>query len=570
MTEEADTITGSSEGFVQSAARQLSLYAFYALAAIVVLLVLLSFAMSYTTSASGIGQAIDAENNQITIAIRQEPPQMDHTRTTDVQSFTVLAHVMEGLLTYDDNNELAPGMAERWELRDDGATFWIRDDAYWSDGEPVTAHDFVFSWRKTLEPANGSQYAFILYPITNAEAVNTGELPPEYLGVNVVTDKVLAVEFEQPTPYFDKLAAFATYYPLREDFYHSTNGRYGADADQMLYNGPYVLTDWIHSASMRWEKNPRYWDSGNKALIDVINVGYITEDVNAKLNMFKDGQIADTHLVAPMLKNAMEQRWPIDRFMDGTVFFLQLNFREGHMTANTNFRKALQLAQDPVEFVYKALKEPSYLPGESLFPVWIRGVDGLFRQEYPPVTHRINVAQAREHLEMAKQELGLDEFPPLILLADDSPVGDITSEYYQEIFQKNLGLEVRIDKQIFKQRLQKMESGEFDIVIAGWGPDYDDALTFGDLFATWNLNNRGRYSNAEFDRNVRIGQTSLDQQERMDAFGEIQRMVYEDVVILPIYERGWSFVVDPGLKNFKRRSIGPETDYRFAYLEAAD
>lgn len=569
----ANGVTGEAltdKDFNRSAHRQLAVYAIAAIGAVILLLYLLSLAAGSAAGSGTTTSAIDVENNSITIALRQEPPQMDHTRQIDSVSSTVQEHVLEGLLSYDYYDQLVPGVAERWEIRDDGATFWLREEARWSDGQPVTAHDFVFSWRKLVDPTGGSLYSFIAYPIKNAEAINNGELPVEYLGVEAVDDRTLEVEFERPTPYFEKLMAFNTFFPIREDFFNSTNGRYASDADQLLYNGPYIISSWVHGASMRWEKNPYYWNKENKGFVDVINVGYITEDVNAKLNLFKDGQIVETQLVSPMLTNAMEQRWQIDRFMEGTLFFLEFNFRDERPTSNYHLRKALQLAQDPIDFVYKALKEPSYMPGVSLFPAWVKGVDGLFREEFPPIQHQINIARAREHLEIAKQELGVDEIPPLYLLADDSPVGSVTAEYHQAVFRKNLGLDIRIDKQIFKQRLDKMTLGDFDIVASGWGPDYDDALTYGDLFASWNLNNRGRYNNPEMDRNVRIGQASMDQRERMEAFAEIQRLAYEEVIILPLYERGWSFVVDPRLKQFKRRSIGAEVVFNFAYIDDSE
>ena len=549
---------------------QLALYALYTVAGLVAIVWLLGLAAGSTGSAVT-GGAIDTGNNAITIALRTEPPQLDYGRATDSSSLTVLFHTVEGLLTYDDNMALIPGVAERHEIRGDGATFWLRGDARWSNGEPVTAHDFVFAWRRVQDPATASAYAFIMYPVKNAEAINRGELPPEALGVRALGDRVLEVEFERPTPYFDKLVAFVTFYPVNEAFFQSTHGRFGASADTLLYNGPYVMNEWIHSASMRWDRNPDYW-GGHKGFIDTIHVGYITQDVNARLNLFKDGQIADTQLVPQMLGEAMERRWQIDRSMDGTVFFLQFNFRDGRLTANKNFRKALLYAQDPVEFVYKALKEPSYMPAVSLFPFWIRGAEGYFRQEHPPTPHEYNVAKAREHLELARRELGLETFPPIHLLADDSPLGSISSEYYQAVYARNLGLELRIDKQIFKQRLAKMDAGEFDIVVSGWGPDYDDALTFGDLFSSWNLNNRGRYASPEMDALVRIAQSELDPVRRMAAFGEIQDLVHEDVVIVPMYERGWSFVVDPRLKGFKRRAVGPEVDYTYARIDgrAAD
>ena len=550
--------------------RQLGLYALYVVFGLAAVVWLLGLAANSTGSAVT-GGAIDAENNAITFALRSEPPQLDYGRATDSTSITVLFHTMEGLLTYDDEMALIPGVAERWEIREDGATFWLREDARWSNGEPVTAHDFVFAWRRVQDPATASAYAFIMYPVKNAEAINRGDLPRETLGVRAVGDRILEVEFEQPTPYFDKLVAFVTFYPVNEAFFESADGRFGADADMLLYNGPYLMTEWVHSASMRWERNPDYWGE-HKGFIDTINVGYITDDVNARLNLFKDGQIADTQLTPQMLGEAMERRWQIDRSMDGTVFFLQLNFREGRITANKNFRKALLLAQDPVEFVYKALKEPSYMPAVSLFPYWIRGAGDYFRQEHPPIPHEYNVAKAREHLELARRELGLEEFPPIHLLADDSPLGAISSEYFQAVYARNLGLEMRIDKQIFKQRLAKMDAGDFDIVVSGWGPDYDDALTFGDLFSSWNLNNRGRYASPEMDALIRIAQSELDPVRRMEAFAEIQDLVQEDVVIVPMYERGWSYVVDPRLKGFKRRSVGPEVDYTYAWIDdqAAD
>jgi oligopeptide transport system substrate-binding protein len=559
------------QSFASSAAKQLTIYALIALVAISILFYFLSLAAARVGGAVTAG-AIDVEQNKITIALRQEPPQLDHTRATDSVSFTVLSHSMEGLLTYNDENQLSPGVAERWEVREDGATFWLRDDSYWSDGSPVTAHDFEFAWKKVVDPQIASVYAFIMYPIKNAEAINSGDLPPSTLGVTAVDDKTLEISFEQPTPYFEKLVAFVTFLPAKQEFYESTNGRYGADADQLLYNGAYLVTEWIHSASMRWEKNQNYWNKEEVGFVDVIEVGYITEDVNAKLNMFKDGQIPETQLVASMLGNAMEQRWQIDRFMEGNVFWVVTNFRDGRATQNYNFRKALQLSIDPVEFVYKALKEPGYLPGVSMFPSWISGVEGFFRDEYPPIEHTPDPEQARRHLEIAKQELGLEEIGPIVLLADDTPVGNLTAEYLQAVFAEELGLEVRIDKQIFKQRLLKAEAGEFDILVNGWSPDYDDALTFGDYFSSWNLSNRGRYNNPELDKNVRIGQSSLDQRTRMEAFAEIQRITYEDGVVFPLYERGWSFVVNPMLKGFKRRVIGPEVDFRFAYIDqnAAD
>ena len=555
----------AEESFSRSAGKQLAVYAIAALVLLALLMWLLNLLASLTASVTGSSTAVDAANKAITIRLTEEPPQLDTTLLTDAVSGVVIAHVMEGLLRYDEHQRLAPGMAERWEIDAAQAVFNLRH-ALWSDGEPVTAHDFVFAWRTALDPANASEYAFILYPIKNAEAINRGELPVEALGARAEGDRTLVVDLERPVAFFDKLTAFSTFYPVRQDFYEASGGRYGADADQLLYNGPFVMESWVHGQSLDLRRNPLYWDK-DRIRLDRINVAYIVSDANAVLNLFKDGKIALASLTAENLAEAMEQRWHIDRFMDGSVFFIEFNHRPERLTRNRNLRKALLLAQDPDELVYKVIKIPGYLPGESLFPVFLDGVRGKFREEYPAPEHKMDVARARQHLEKARIELGLDEFPPLVMLTGDNPVSNIQSEYFQAVFKKNLGLDIRIDRQIFKQRLDKMTKGQFDMVLAGWGPDYNDALTYGDLFASWNLNNRGRYENAEYDRQVRIAQGSLDAKVRMDAFNEMQHIIYDDAVLIVNYERGQAYVSDPRVKGIVRRAVGAEQDYTYAYID---
>ena len=547
------------------AVRQLLWLGALSLVGFVALMGALAWASSMTGGGAAAGRAIDFDTKTITLALAQEPPQLDSTRASDTISGRVLGHIMEGLLRYDASNNLAPGVAERWDIRPDGATFWLRDDARWSDGEPVTAHDFVFAWRMVVDPANASEYAFILYYVKNGEAINGGQMAPEALGVTAVDDRTLEIEFERPVGFFDKLVAFQVYFPVREDFYVSRDGRYAADAEDLVYNGPFMLTQWVHGAHVRLEKNPQYWNRDNIQL-NVIDMPYVTADTGATVNLFKDGSIARATLGAEQLDDAMKLRWNIGRYSDGSVFYIDFNFRPERPTSNFHLRRALQLVSDSGELVNKVIGLPGYLPGVSLFPIWLDGVAGPFRQEYPPLVVIPDLELAREHLELAKRELGVTEIPPLVLLTGDAPIANKQAEYFQNLFQRTLGLDIRIDKQIFKQRLDKMTSGDFDMVAAGWGPDFADPLTYGDLYASWNGNNRGRYNNPELDEQVRIAQNSLDQQTRMDAFGEIQRILIEDAVQLPNYERGLVYVEDPRLKGVVHRSVGTVPDYSTAYL----
>ena len=523
----------------------------------------LFFTVAFITSPISFAEvdatSVDYENQTITIALTQEPPQLNGMKATDQVSIMVLSHVMEGLTRYDRRGNVVPGVAEKWEINQDGATFWLRDDALWSDGKPVTAHDFVFAWRHALKPETASEYAFILYPMKNAEAINTGKLAEDQLGVVAIDDRTLKVTFERPTAYFLKLTTFTTYFPVREDFFETKTGRYGADATDLLYNGAFVMTEWKHSASMRMIKNQKYWDKENIHL-EAINADYITADTRSRLNLFIDGKIVHTRLDGETYKDALTQRFRIRRFTTGSIFFLEYNHRPGRPTVNVYLRRAIQYAFDADEMVNRVLATPGNLRGESLFPVWVHGVEDKFRREYPAPKPIYDLAKAKQYLEIARKELG-GTIPPLVLLASDAPTAAKQAEYMQGVLNNRLGVDLKIDIQTFKQRLAKMTAGEFDIVAAGWGPDFDDIMTFGDLFASWNLNNRGRYNNPEYDRLVRVAMDNTEPKIRMDAMGKMQQILHDDAALLPQYEQGVIYLMHPKLKGVVRRVVGPDPDY---------
>lgn len=523
----------------------------------------LLFLASFPLSATADATSVDFDNQIITIALTQEPPQLNSMKATDQVSSFILPHVMEGLVRYDRRGRVVPGVAERWEVTKEGATFWLRKNALWSDGKPVTAHDFVFAWQNALAPKTASEYAFILYPIKNGEKISKGELDPTKLAAVAEDDYTLHLEFERPTSYFLNLTAFATYYPIREDFFNGKRDRYASDATDILYNGPFKLVDWVHSASLRMVKNENYWDKESISLNE-IRADYITEDTRARLNLFIDGKIVHTRLDGETYKDALTQRFRIRSFSTGSVFFLEYNHRAGRPTDNINLRRAIQHAFDPDEFVNKVLGTPGNLPGKSLFPVWLKGVESKFRQEYPAAEAEIDLAKARLYLETAKKELGVTEIPPLVLLVGNSPTAAKQAEYMQGLLKQKLGIDLKIDTQTFKQRLAKMTSGDFDIVGAGWGPDFDDIMTFADLFTSWNLNNRGRYNNPEYDRLVRVAMDSLKPQVRMEAMAKLQQILFDDAVVLPQYEQGVIYLMQDKVKGVVRRVVGADPDYTYA------
>jgi oligopeptide transport system substrate-binding protein len=512
--------------------------------------------------------AVDHANNEIAIVMSQEPQWLNTVKATDQISFIVLDHISEGLMTYNAHNELVGGVAERWELTDDKATFWLRRDARWSDGKPVTAQDFVFAWQQVANPANAAEYAFLMRSFTNGEAIIGGDMPPQSLGVEALDDHTLVAHLTSPIAYFLELVTFISFRPVREDFFRAQGQAYAADADKMLSNGPFTLTGWVHGASLRMEKNPNYWNA-TAIKLDAINVPYITEDPNARFNLFMDNKIVmATGLDKSASRMAMQKRQKLKSFRDGTTFFIEFNHRSNRPTRNLNLRRAMQAVHDAEALTYKVIGLPGNIPAVSLFPEWLQGNNGPLLEEFPPPQPVLDPEQGRRYLELAKRELGVEEMPPLSLLLSDTPNSVKQAEYFQDVMMRTLGLEIRLDRQIFKQRLAKMSAGEFDLVAAGWAPDYIDTMTFADLFSSWNLNNRGRYKNEKYDDLVRRAQSTTDKALRNRAFGELQSLIFEDVVILPQYDRGYIYVQNKQIEGVRRTRVGGDPNFNYAWILA--
>jgi oligopeptide transport system substrate-binding protein len=523
--------------------------------------------LSVGQPAVAVPPAVDTQNNEISIVMDQEPQWLNTVKATDAVSFRILDHITEGLMALDIDNRLVGGVAERWELTDERVTFWLREDARWSDGAPVTAHDFVFAWRQVADPRNGAEYAFLMRTMTNGEKIIAGDMPPEALGVEAVDDRTLVVHLVAPTAYFLDLVTFISFRPVREDFYLAQGQLYAAETEYMLSNGPFVLTEWVHGASMRMERNPYYWNAANIPL-DAINVPYFTRDSNARFNLYMDDKIAmATGLDISAMKMALQERQKMRSFRDGTVFYLGFNYRDGRPTANRNLRRAMQAVYDVEELTYKVIGVPGNLPAYSLFPSWLTGDDNQqLLAQYPPRKPKLSVERGLEYLRMAKEELGVEEIPPLTMLLGDTPGSNKQGEHFQNLMARTLGLDIRLDRQIFKQRLAKMSAGEYDIVGAGWGPDYNDAMTFADLFTSWNLNNRGRYNSPAYDALILEAQKTVDRQRRNKIFGEIQDLIYEDVIILPQYERGYIYVQDKRIDGVRRSRIGGDPNFNYTRI----
>ena len=516
-------------------------------------------------------EAISLKHRSVTLALTTEPPKLNTLISSDAISFFVIDHISEGLTRYDANDKLVSGIAKSWNSEGNTLTFQLRKDARWQDGKPITAHDFVFAWQEVLKPKTGAPYAFLLYPIVNAEVINQGELPADKLGVKALSDHELEVTLVKPTPYFLDLLAFGTFRPVRQDALNKWGRAYMADADTTLSSGPFILKKWVHGANLTLTKNPHYWNAGN-VYLDTIYIPYITGDASALFNLFLEEKIAlwvKPALGPGSIKKALKEHLPLKKHDTGSVYFLEFNHRPHRITADKDLRKAIQLVIDVDVYTKKVLGNPGSTPAYSLFPPFLKGAARPFHEEYPPLEIRPDYNKAKAHLEQARKRLGIDKFPPLYFLLDDSggTGGNKTGEYIQELLEETLGLEVRLDSQMFKLKIAKQRKGDFDFVLAGWGPDYNDPLTFADLLHSVNPNNSGAYQNIVYDKLIERVQDTDDAIKRAKLFGQMQHIIQDDVPLLPLYYRGDIYVQNPRLLHLGRRIFGGDpifTDVQLA------
>jgi oligopeptide transport system substrate-binding protein len=477
----------------------------------------------------------------------------------------ILGHVMQGLLAFGPRNgEYVPGVAETWTVSPTGAVFRLRPEARWSDGKWVTAGDFVFGWRTVVDPKTAAPGAYFLSCIKNAQAITAGRAPVESLGVSAPDEHTLRVEFVRPCPYFASLTPITPFMPVREDFYRAHRATYGSAADQLVYNGPFVISKWVHGAELELVKNPLYWDAG-KIQLDRLRIPYITSNSSALFNLFKNGDIdVLDRLTLEDLPSALREHYPVRSFVDGSVWFLAFNFQDGRLTRNLHLRRAIAALFNAEEFASKVVGIPGTRRGLGLVPQWVKGSVRTFREEYPISARKPDFTTARKELRLAMDELRLSKPPALVLLTGDLASSARDAEYLQRQFKSVLGIELRIDQQTPKQRFAKMRTGDFDLVESGWGVAFEDAMNFAELLTSWNPMNPSHYQDPRYDEAIRLAQSSSDTRGRLDAMASAERVALEDVAIVPLFERVQTYLTRPGVEGVSRHLVGPDPYFVYA------
>ncbi len=491
---------------------------------------------------------------------------MDQHVATDGLSFDTIAGTTEGLYSMDKDGNLIEAIAKSYSVSDDNLvyTFTLREDAKWSNGDAVTAKDFVYSWRRLVNPDTASEYNFIadVAGIKNAAKIVTGEIAKEELGVKAEGDNTLVVELERPTPYFLSLTAFPTFFPLNEAFVEEQGDQYALEPNNLLANGPYIMTEWKKGYGFKLEKNPDYYDK------DAVNIQGL------EFRVIKDHQTAvlkyeNNELDVVQLTAELVERYKSDsgytQIPAGYLWYLSPNF-DVELFSNANARKALSHAVNKEHIATKILNDGSRV-ADFIVPIELAtGPDGKDFRQSTGTYCEYDKDKALDYWNKAKAELGEETYEVELLFDDFEAVKKI-AEFVQAELENNLpGLTVNLKAQPKKNRIDLMRDGDYDLGITRWGPDYADPLTYLELFVTGGINNYPNYSSSVFDQLVNDssrGSLSSDPNGRWAAMIEAERvMLEEDAACVPLYQRGFAFLINEKVSGIETHTVGVPFIYK--------
>lgn len=493
----------------------------------------------------------------------EEPQTLDPHLAEGVPTANILRDLFEGLTTTAPDGRIVPAGAIHWDISRDGLTytFYLDPTARWSNGEPVTAHDFVWSWQRVVDPTTGAAYGRMLAPVVNAEAIFSGQLPPQELGVTALSDTTFQVRLDDPTPYFLGLLAHPTTYPVYRpalEEHGSTHVRPG----NLVSNGAYHLTDWQVRSRIVLERNEYYRDADNVIIEQV--VFYPFEDENTEFNRFRAGDLHWTYQVPSAqfrwLKNNMDEALKVSPWF-GTYFF-SFNLTREPFEGNLALRQALNLAIDR-EIITERVSRFGEMPTFNLVPPGLPGYEPP-QPEYADWTQEEREEEARRLYRQA----GYSDSQPLTVELRYN-----TSENHRKIavgiaamWRQVLGVRTRMVNEEFRVFLQNRAQRRVTQAFrAGWIGDYQDAFTFLELFHSGHGRNDAGYNNPRYDRLLERIASERIPARRRNLMVEAERMLLEDQVILPVFIYMTRRLVDPRLQGWEENIM----DYhltRYMYL----
>lgn len=499
---------------------------------------------------------------------------LDVHHASDAPSFDALYQIQSGLIGFDKDESFIPDLAaDEPKVNDDQTeyTFTIRDDAEWSNGEPVTANDFVYAWKRAVNPNTASEYAFIF---GSAEILNAAEIMDpdsdlygnvDELGVEAVDEKTLKATLEKPIPYFVTLMSFPPFYPLNEEFVEAAGDEYATSTDNLLFNGPFILSDWHIGEGWTFEKNDTYWNAEDVKLEEV---NYkLVQDAATRVNLYQTDKLDYAEVNAQFISQFSDSDELTTGELMSDMKFMRLN-QEHEALANKKIRNAIYNAFDRQTLIDSLLQNDAE-PARFVVPAdWAYDEQNNdFRDKYPQINDK-SIEEAQDLWEEGLKEIGKSEVT-IDIMFGESDTNEKIVTYLQSQLEENLpGLTVNLDKQPYGQHLKLEGERKYDISYWGWIPDFLDPITYLDIWISDGPFNRTGFASEEYDSLIdQANNLGDDPEKRWEVLQEAEKYLFEDASVVPVFQNARAYLKKSNVKDLIPRNYGPTVDYRYAYIE---
>ena len=505
-------------------------------------------------------------DNVIRVSVGSEPQSIDPTFVSAIDSMIYTTHFFEGLTTKDKDNNIVAGVAENWDISEDGLkiVFHLRDNAKWSDGKKVEANEFVYSFRRLVDPKISPTYAFLMGCIKNANAIMKGVVPKEELGVYALDEKTLVVEFEYPTAYFLDLTATPMFSPLREEFIEN-NENWTLIPDTYIGNGPYKMIERRQDEIISVELNTNYW---NRDTIKAKRIDFvILSDTTTAYAALKSGDILySVNIPKDNIDLIRKEGYLVSTPSLGTAYYAINNTNS--ILKDVRVRKALTLAIDR-NYIVENITKGGERPAGAFVPYGLKDIEGDFREnggDYYSVSkgdYEANIEEAKSLL----LEAGYSNNFPVLEFKTNPGNGVIIAEAVQDMLKKNLNIDMKIIQEEWAVFQKSRQSKDYMICRADWIGDFLDPMTFLDLFVSTSSGNRVVYNNPNYDKLILEAKSTVDNNIRMPNMHEAEDLLIgKDFAFIPLY-----YYTAPSMQSKKLKGVVVDTleirRFFYCYLE---